>query len=268
MKLRTLFCALALAAPLPVLASQASYPASSDQRIRFIDYDPYNIPVIYAKVGGDFLLVFQNGEKIEDMGGGNTDAWGLGVSTAGNSVFMKPKLTSPNMNLHVLTNRRIYSIDLKLASKGQMAYETVFYRYPDDERAARAAADQRQQAQNLLKYGGGAAFAKNNHYTMQGSDDIAPSGAWDNGTFTYFTFPAHHDIPAIYYVGEDGKEHLVTKDTDSNDVVVVHKIARKFVLRSGDLVTCVFNEGFDPIGQRNPTNTSSPQVERVIKGGE
>jgi type IV secretion system protein VirB9 len=48
-------------------------------------------------------------------------------------------------------------------------------------------------------------------------------------------------------------------------VIQVHAVARKFVLRADNLVTCVFNESYDPIGKRPLTNTASPQVERVLK---
>ncbi|ENG0237318.1 TrbG/VirB9 family P-type conjugative transfer protein [Burkholderia multivorans] len=266
MKLRALFVCVALAAPLPALAVQQTHPSPADARIRFIDYDPYNVPTIYARIGGDLLIVFQNGEVVKDMGGGDTDAWGVGVSTAGNSVFMKPKVTSPNMNLHVITNKRIYSIDLKLAGKGQTAYQTIFYRYPDDERAKRDAANQRTLARDLLN--AGAATVKNRNYTMQGADALAPLEAWDDGTFTYFRFPANRDVPSVYYVDDAGKEHLVNKDMNANYVLTVQKIAKKFVFRSGDIVTCIFNESYNPNAERSPTNTTSPNVERVIKGGQ
>ncbi|MBL9223108.1 TrbG/VirB9 family P-type conjugative transfer protein [Xanthomonas fragariae] len=268
MKLRTLVCCLALvAAPLPALAVQPTQPSPADPRIRFIDYDPYNIPVVYARIGGDLMLVLQNGEVVKDMTGGDTDAWGVGVSTAGNSVFMKPKVTSPNMNLHVVTNKRIYSIDLKLAGKGQVAFQTIYYRYPDEDRTKRDAANQRALARDLLSYGC-AATKKNRNYTMQGSDALAPLEAWDDGNFTYFRFPANRDVPSIYYVTEDGKEHLVNKDMDSNYVLTVQKIAKKFIFRTGDVVTCIFNESYNPNAVGSPTNTTSPNVERVIRGGQ
>ena len=44
MKLRALFVCVALAAPLPALAVQQTHPSPADARIRFIDYDPYNVP--------------------------------------------------------------------------------------------------------------------------------------------------------------------------------------------------------------------------------
>lgn len=40
------------------------------------------------------------------------------------------------------------------------------------------------------------------------SSDIAPINIWDDGTFTYFKFGANTDIPAIYYVDENGRKSI------------------------------------------------------------
>lgn len=262
------FCvALAVVMPVPALAVQPTQVSPGDSRVRFVDYDPYNVVTIYGRVGSDTLVMFEKGEKVRDLSGGDTDAWGVGVTTAGNGFFIKPKVTSPNTNVHVITDKRVYSIDMKLAGKGQSNYLTVWYRYPDEDAARRATAASRTMARDLLNHGG-TATAKNRHYTMQGSDDLTPYEAWDDGTATYFRFSAHHIPPAVYAIGEDGKEHLVNFNTEPDGTLTIHTVARKFVFRSGELVTCVFNESYDPIGTRPVTNTASPNVERILKKGE
>jgi len=50
-----------------------------------------------------------------------------------------------------------------------------------------------------------------------------------------------------------------------NDLVLVHAISRKFILRRGKDVLCVFNEAYDRVGINPDTNTTSPSVERVVK---
>jgi type IV secretion system protein VirB9 len=62
----------------------------------------------------------------------------------------------------------------------------------------------------------------------------------------------------------DGSESLVPKSVDNN-LVLVHAISRKFILRRGGDVLCVFNEAYDRIGINPDTNTTSPSVERVVK---
>ncbi|CAE6850462.1 Type IV secretion system protein virB9 [Paraburkholderia aspalathi] len=262
------FCvAVAVVFPLPALAVQPTQASPGDSRVRFVDYDAHNVVTIYGRVGADTLVMFEKGEKVRDLSGGDTDAWGVGVTTAGNGFFIKPKVTSPNTNVHVITDKRVYSIDMKLAGKGQTNYLTVWYLYPEEEAAQRAAAASRNTARDLLNYGG-AATAKNRNYTVQGSDEISPSEAWDDGTAFYFRVSAHRSVPAVYWVDEAGKEHQANFNTEPDGTLTIHKIASKFVFRSGDLVACVFNEAYDPVGKRSTTNTASPNVERVLKKGE
>ena len=71
-------------------------------------------------------------------------------------------------------------------------------------------------------------------------------------------------MPAIYMENSDGSESLVPKSVDGN-LVLVHAISRKFILRRGGDVLCVFNEAYDRVGINPETNTTSPSVERVVK---
>ena len=263
------FCiATAVACHFPAFAAQPAQAAPGDNRIRFVDYDQYNVVTIFGRVGTDTVVMFDKGEKIRDIGGGDTDAWGVGVTTAGNGFFIKPKVTSPNTNVHVITDKRVYTLDMKLAAKGQTHYLTVWYRYPNEEAASRTAAAGRNTARDLLNYRNTATI-KNRHYTVQGADDLTPYEAWDDGIATYFRFAARRTVPAIYTVSEDGKERLVNFNAEPDGTLTIHAIARKYVFRSGELVTCIFNEAYDSVGTRPATNTISPNVERVMnKAGE
>jgi len=49
------------------------------------------------------------------------------------------------------------------------------------------------------------------------------------------------------------------------NLVMVHAISRKFILRRGKDVLCVFNEAYDRVGINPDTNTTSPSVERIVK---
>ena len=265
MMIRILTLCTALAVSVPAYAAQQTRASAKDSRIRFVDYDPHDVVTIYGRVGADTLILFDPDEKIEDLSGGDTDAWAVGVTKKGNGFFIKPAATSPATNAHVVTDRRVYSIDLRLAGKGQQSYFTVWYRYPDQDAAKQHAAAERKQTRDLLAAGVPGA-QKNYRYTQQGSSEIAPAAAWDDGTATYLTFPANGTVPAVYVVGEDGKEQLVNTST-TGDVLQLHKVAPKFILRSGDLVTCIFNEAYDATGKRTDTGTASPDVQRVLKRG-
>jgi type IV secretion system protein VirB9 len=219
---------------------------------------------IFGKVGTDTMIVFEPGEQIQDMSGGDTAAWAVGVTTSRNAFFMKPSATSPATNMHIVTTRRVYSIDLKLASRGQPNYLTVRYRYPTQEAAIQEAAAEARRTRDALSAGVSGA-RKNYSYSAQGSSDIAPVEAWDDGTATFLCFAANATVPAAYIVGEDGKENLVNTSMQ-DDVLRVQKVAAKLILRSADLVTCIFNDAYDNQGTRTETGTASPAVQRIIKG--
>ena len=108
----------------------------------------------------------------------------------------------------------------------------------------------------------------NRNYSVQGAGELAPIEAWDDGTVTYLRFPQRGQIPAIYAsTGEgDELERVENVTVASDGTVEVHAVRRKVVLRSGRIVACVFNEGFDATVPRPATNTSSPSVERILKG--
>jgi type IV secretory pathway VirB9-like protein len=95
---------------------------------------------------------------------------------------------------------------------------------------------------------------------------IAPALAYDDGNFTYLKFPANRDFPAVFLVAPDGSESLVNTHVEG-DVLVVHRVTQKLVLRHGRLVVGVFNEAFDPDGRPPVKGTTVPGVTREIKGG-
>ncbi len=247
-----------------VSAAQMPVAAPQDSRVRFVDYDPYNIVTIKTRIGRDVLVMFSPGERILDMGGGYTDAWGVGTVTSQNGFFMKPARGSPNTNIHVITNKRIYNLDMVLATRNSdINYEFIQYRYPDDELKERLAKGKSDLVKNTLAQGDGR--KQNVNWTVEGSTTIEPERVMDNGLATYVTFPPRAKIPQIYYENEEGKEVMANYNVNS-DVVVIHDVKAKFIFRSGELVTCVYNESYDPRGGERPnTKTQSPHVERVLK---
>ena len=48
--------------------------------------------------------------------------------------------------------------------------------------------------------------------------------------------------------------------------MVVHRVARQFVLRRGRLTGCIVNQGFGGSGLRLDSGTVTPEVERDVPG--
>jgi type IV secretion system protein VirB9 len=49
--------------------------------------------------------------------------------------------------------------------------------------------------------------------------------------------------------------------------VIIHRVARQFILRRGKLVGCIVNKGFAGGGMRLDSGTVTPDVERRLQGG-
>jgi type IV secretion system protein VirB9 len=271
--------ALTLTAGLTSAAFALDIPrsASQDSRVRFIDYQPYNITKIVGTLRSSVQIEFAADEEIAHVALGNSVAWE--VAPAGNILFLKPRENQPVTNISVVTSRRdgstrSYQMELTVrdgtVEAGQNTYFYVKYRYPADEAerrrletAARAQAAQAGEADKVLAlheaYG-----PRNWRYSAQGVASLEPQAVYDNGKVTTFAFTGNQEMPAIYMENSDGSESLVPKSVDNN-LVLVHAISRKFILRRGGDVLCVFNEAYDRIGINPDTNTTSPSVERVVK---
>lgn len=251
--------------------------ASQDSRVRFIDYQPYNVTRVVGTLRSSVQVEFAANEEIAHVALGNSVAWE--VAPAGNILFLKPRENQPVTNISVVTTRRdgstrSYQMELAIrdgsVEAGQNTYFYVKYRYPTDEAerrkqdaTARARAVEAGEADRILSlhqtYG-----PRNWRYSAQGSQALEPQAVYDNGKVTTFAFTGNQEMPAIYMENSDGTESLVPKSVEGN-LVLVHAISRKFILRRGGDVICVFNEAYDRVGINPETNTTSPSVERVVK---
>ena len=245
-------------------AAQEPEPSKGDPRIRYVTYDPNDVVLFYSRIGASMLVQFGPDEQLVDMVGGDVDAWGAASTRARNGIFLKPAALAPETNIQVITNRRTYNFELRLSPKSKQNYLTVRFRYPEDERAAVAAAIDDAQVHALLEAD---APGGNHNYTVQGPDELAPIEAWDDGRTTFLRFRARAGIPAIYATrGDDDSLEQIARPVTKDDVVQVPGVHRKLVLRIGGQVACVFNEGFDPGAPRPATGTVSPYVKRTVKG--
>ncbi|WP_410468922.1 P-type conjugative transfer protein VirB9 [Agrobacterium tumefaciens] len=260
-----------------VLALEIPRSASQDSRVRFVNYQPFNITRVVGTLRSSVQVEFASDEEIVHVALGNSVAWE--VAPAGNILFLKPRENQPVTNISVVTTRRdgstrSYQMELTVrdgsVEAGQNTYFYVKFRYPEDEAAfrrqqaaSRALAAQAKEADNVLAlheaYG-----PRNWRYSAQGSQALEPQSVYDNGKITTFAFIGNQEMPAIYMENSDGSESLVPKSVDGN-LVMVHAISRKFILRRGKDVLCVFNEAYDRVGINPDTNTTSPSVERVVK---
>ncbi len=65
----------------------------------------------------------------------------------------------------------------------------------------------------------------------------------------------------IFVRNDDGSESLLNFSVE-NGSVVIHRVARQFIVRRGRLAGCVVNQGFAGTGERLESGTLSPDVRR------
>ena len=80
-------------------------------------------------------------------------------------------------------------------------------------------------------------------YSISGdARNIEPLQVFDDGEFTYFKFKdINSELPAVFLVDREGFESLVNYRI-SKQYLVVERVAKKFTLRNGADILCVYNE--------------------------
>jgi type IV secretion system protein VirB9 len=263
------------------MAGEIPKPGPLDPRIRQIVYKPMEVVGIVGWLNNTIQIEFGPGEDIAQVAIGNTVAWE--PMAEGNILFLKPREAHPMTNMQVVTTmkdgtKRSYQMELMTvqgeAKKTLKPFFLVKYEYPTDvevKRKAEAAAaaaskaevEKAGQADKVLT-AAEVNGPRNWAYTAQGEVSFEPLSVFDNGKITTLVFNQNMTIPAVYIVNRDGSESLVPKNL-SRSSLMVHAVAEKLILRAGDEVLCLFNEGYVAGGIATGTMTVSPQVERVVK---
>ena len=242
---------------------------SDDSRVRQIVYAPDAVVRIQAQRGFATHIALDPHEQIQVVAPGDRDGWQVVANRGDHDVYLKPQLAAHDSNLEIRTDKRSYSFDLVvLPLKAKFGNDDEMYRvtfgYPEEAKAqAHTETDAELVAQGL----GQQPVVRNTRYSMQvmpHSDDIAPTAAWDDGRFTYIRIPNNRRIPAIFRVADDGTESVVDRHME-DDVIVVHEVAKRFVLRLGDEVVGIWNDAYDMDGVPPHDGTTVTGVKRVLR---
>jgi type IV secretion system protein VirB9 len=104
----------------------------------------------------------------------------------------------------------------------------------------------------------------NRDYWYCGGSTLQPVAASDDGVQTRLTFSSRGEWPAIFVHNEDGSESLLNFHAEGT-TAVVHRVARKFVLRRGQLVGCVENRGYAGSGNWVSGGAFGNDVSREVR---
>lgn len=260
--LACLACELAIAGG--VSAAQVPTAGALDARIKTVTYNPSNVVRIIGHFGYSTDIEFASGEEVLSVALGDTLAWA--VAPVKNHIFVKPREPNAATNMTIITNKRVYQFDLwgdmrKHEDRRDYYYQVRFL-YPQ---IASAAAVRQADAKLVQAKLEAAVKPRNWDYWACGPWSIRPTQVYDDGRFTYFTFPAAQKVPSITVVSDDESEST-TNGVMRGSEYVVFSTGRKFALRRDNTVGCVENRAYNPYGVYTPTNTTSQDVRRVLKG--
>ena len=262
-------------------ASAAEVPAVSkrDSRLREVMYSPDQVYRINIILGVGTRILLGKDEKIKASAPGfGADCkdeamdWCIVSDVGANEIYVKAKSRAkdPN-NLEVTTDKRVYSFDFVLNKDFKRDVDGMFrvtFLYPeetkkvDQEAVAAAVVQERLDTKNK---------PRNWNYAKQalpGSDGIDPTMAYDDGRFTYFKFSGNKEMPEVFAVEEGGAEAQVAThvEGESKDTLVVHRVAKRFVLRLGKRVVGVWNDGYGETGVTAPDGVTVEGLKRVMRG--
>jgi type IV secretion system protein VirB9 len=234
-------------------------PGLVDARIRSTPYIADEVYRLTGFVGYQTDLEFETGESFVGLGAGDIE--GISFVAQDNHLFLKPKAAKVGTNLTILTSKRTYHVDYSASSHAPDATEAVTYvlrfSYP---LVATSEADTTKKALEHAE----ATRPRNIDYWFCGSPSLQPVAASDDGVHTRLTFAAKAEQPAIFILNEDGTESLLNFSMEEGDVIV-HRVARRLILRRGNLAGCVVNKGYVGGGERLKSNTVSDAVEREVR---
>jgi type IV secretion system protein VirB9 len=239
-------------------------PGRLDPRIRTVIYERDQVYRLYGFVGYALDLVFGRDERFEGLSAGDPEA--LIYRAHGNVLTLRPRALSVKTNLTVTTSRHRYYFEYSATAGPPQGEVHVMYAvrflYPASAAPVRAPTTVQRVTQALKR--AEHAPPVNLDYGYCGSSELKPIAASDNGIETRLTFGARSALPAVFVLNADGSESLVNFSMHQG-VMVLERIAHRFVLRRGRLVGYVVNEAFTRHGARLASGTISPEVRRVVR---
>lgn len=242
MKNVVVLCLILLLSPL-LSAAEYPIPKSTDNRIKTVIYHPDEVYEITTAYGVATTISFEQGEEVVGVSLGDPSVWQ--IVPIGHTLNIKPIGLSPDTNLTVWTNQRLYLFHIKtldpILENGQVKKASISqdllyllkFIYPDSNYLDPVYFNNKPDA-----------FIPeciNENYSLYGDKNIAPQFVCDDGQFTYLQFSELQERPAIFFVDTDGYEHAInTRQQD--DFHVITKLGSQFTLRYGESTSSLFNE--------------------------
>lgn len=262
-RLKCIVGALALGAIAELRAEIVPPPGQADTRVRVVPYAADEVYRVSGYVGYAIHIELEEGEEYRGLGAGDSEA--ITVDVSDNNVFLKPRAISVQTNLTLLTSRRHYHFDYSAQPKSpNPAIDEVIYSlrfiYPPTPPTESSRVDSALAV---------VSDRRNTNYWYCGHASLRPVSTFDDGVHTRIRFSPRREVPAIFVRNEDATESLLNFSVDpGSGEIVIHRVAPTFVLRRGRLAGCIVNRGYAGSGERLPSGTVAPEVNRDIRGAK
>ncbi|KQM18946.1 TrbG/VirB9 family P-type conjugative transfer protein [Novosphingobium sp. Leaf2] len=238
---------LALAGCIAAIA--VAGPAQADERLLSHAYNANEVVRIDGKAGVQATIAFGDGEAIENVAVGDSQAWQITPNKRADLLFVKPLEATARTNMTVVTNRHTYFFDLVASAKARPLYMLRFT-YKDAPKPASALANAPlSPAEQALAAGDAAAVAAavpadpaalNFAWKRVGMEKLMPARVYDDGSATYLLWPEKSPVPAILVTNEKGDEGPVNYAV-RGATIVIDDVPDVIVLRSGKAVARLVN---------------------------
>ncbi len=213
------------------------------------NYNATNIYNIYGKPDYVTTIKLNADEKVNFIGGGDTDNWLLEQSEGGQFgetyVHIRPVDPDLKTNIIIVTTKRIYS--LNLSSTADMYNALVTFTYSDEpnsiskykiseeikeERTVEKEKKEESQRPEIM----------NSNYRFERNKKISPSRIYDDRKFTFIDFNSdikNYEFPLFYI--KDGKNEILTNFEIKNNTMIVERLFDRGVLKLGKEKVNIYN---------------------------
>jgi type IV secretion system protein VirB9 len=227
----------------------ADAPRPSDPRLVERLYDADEVVRIEGKPNVQATIRFADNEQIENVAIGDSQAWQVTPNKRSNLLFVKPLAARASTNMTVVTDRRTYLFDLVASPAARNPLYVLAFTYPDEELQAAEAEEPALGGPTPVELAAAAdpyAVADpsllNFEWASKGDSKLLPARAYDDGEATFLTWPLGTALPAILVRDHEGTEGPVNFAV-RGEVIVVDGVPREIVLRSGEDIATLTNQG-------------------------
>jgi type IV secretion system protein VirB9 len=230
-----------------LLAATAAPAAANDPRLVEHLYNPDEVVRVEGRPNVQATIRFADDEHIENVAIGDSTKWQVTPNKRANLLFVKPMAERASTNMTVVTDRHTYMFDLIASPLAKTPLYVLSFTYPaeDKPQTQLAGADAPTSLEVAAATDPTAVVdpaVLNFAWATKGARHLLPARVFDDGNATFLSWPAGTNLPAILIKNQQGVEGPVNY-ASRGDVIVVEGVPRELVLRSGNDVANLTNNG-------------------------